>query len=108
MRTFVAAGILGVVTTLAALAGALAPSALSLHPETYDGSTVTVTGKVMHFEASSSPKVTGYQLCDSRCIVVVDRTNAVHANGTTATVTGVFHAKWRGPQRSFSNCVIVG
>lgn len=107
-RTWILAALLGIVTASAASADSLAPSALSLHPDTYDGTTVTVTGKVMHFEASTSPKITGYQLCDNRCIIVLDRTNAVHQNGTTATVTGVFFAKWSGPQRSFSNCVIVG
>lgn len=93
-----------------ALAAALAPSTLVANPASYDGKTVTVTGTVSNVQTSSTMagKVTGFQLCDSKCIVVIDKTNQSRSSGATATVTGVFHTTFSGPRRSFKNAVVVG
>lgn len=92
------------------LAAAVAPSAILTNPSTYDGKTVTVTGTVQHFQTSSTPMgtVAGFQLCDSKCVVVIDKTNQSHSDGAAATVTGTFHVTFKGPRKSFSNAIVVG
>lgn len=93
----------------AALAAALAPAAIVASPSTYDGKSVTVTGKVTNFQTQHTPMgtVAGFQLCDAKCVVVIDKTNQSHANGDTATVTGTFHATFKGPRKTFTNAVVV-
>jgi hypothetical protein len=92
------------------LTGAIAPSAILANPSSYDGKTVTVTGTVAHFQTSSTPMgtVAGFQLCDSKCVVVIDKTNTSHSNGASATVTGTFHVTFKGPRKSFNNAIVVG
>jgi hypothetical protein len=92
------------------LAGAIAPSAILANPSSYDGKTVTVTGTVQHFQTSSTPMgtVAGFQLCDSKCVVVIDKTNTSHSNGASATVTGTFHVTFKGPRKTFNNAIVVG
>jgi len=92
------------------LAGAIAPSAILANPSSYDGKTVTVTGTVAHFQTSSTPMgtVAGFQLCDSKCVVVIDKTNQAHGNGGSATVTGTFHVTFKGPRKTFNNAIVVG
>ncbi|MBV9334079.1 MAG: hypothetical protein JO146_08730 [Candidatus Eremiobacteraeota bacterium] len=92
------------------LAAALAPSAILANPSSYDGKTVTVTGTVAHFQTSSTPMgtVAGFQLCDSKCVVVIDKTNTSHSNGASATVTGTFHVTFKGPRKSFNNAIVIG
>lgn len=92
------------------LAGAIAPSAIAADPSSYDGKTVTVTGKVSHFQTSSTPMgtVAGFQLCDTKCIVVIDKTNQSHSDGAAATVTGTFHATFKGPRKTFTNAIVIG
>ena len=109
MRRFIIAPLLALVPT-AALAAALAPSAIVANPSAYDGKSVTVTGKVSNYQVSSSPmgKAAGFQLCDSKCIVVIDKTAQSRSNGTAATVTGIFHASFKGPRRTFTNAVVIG
>jgi len=79
-------------------------------PASYDGKTVTVEGTVSNFQTSSTlmGKVAGFQLCDSSCIVVVDKTAQTRSNGATVTVTGVFHTSFSGPKRTFKNAVVIG
>lgn len=93
-----------------ALAAALAPSAIVASPSSYDGKTVTVTGKVAHFQTSRTPMgtVAGFQLCDSKCVVVIDKTNQSHSDGADATVTGTFHSTFKGPRKTFTNAVVIG
>lgn len=93
----------------AALAAALAPSAILANPSSYDGKSVTVTGKVAHFQSSSTPMgpVAGFQLCDSKCIVVIDKTNQSRSDGAAATVTGTFHVTFKGPRKTFNNAVVI-
>jgi len=94
----------------AMLAGTLAPSAIVADPTSYDGKTVTVTGKVTHFQTSSTPMgtVAGFQLCDAKCVVVIDKTNQSHSDGASATVTGTFHVTFKGPRKTFNDAVVVG
>jgi hypothetical protein len=93
-----------------ALAAALTPSTIVATPSTYDGKTVTVTGKVSNFQTSSTMmgKVAGFQLCDSKCIVVIDQTDQSRSNGASATVTGTFHVTFKGPRKTFNNALVIG
>lgn len=92
-----------------AMAAALAPSAIVASPSTYDGKSVTVSGKVSNFQTSQTlmGTVAGYQLCDSKCVVVIDETSKAQTNGSTATVTGTFHATFKGPRKTFTNAVVI-
>ncbi|MGB6714962.1 MAG: hypothetical protein WBE30_15170 [Candidatus Cybelea sp.] len=88
----------------------VAPSALIAGPSTYDGQTVTVTGTVQNFMSKTTAMghFSGYQLCDTKCINVIDKTNQQHSNGTTATVTGMFHASFKAPHKTWSNALLIG
>lgn len=96
-------------SSVAALADALAPSAIVASPSTYDGKSVTVSGKVTNFQTSQTMMgtVAGYQLCDTKCVVVIDQTNHAQTNGSNATVTGTFHATFKGPRKTFTNAVVI-
>lgn len=109
MRRLILTVLFGIVPAIAAAAGALAPSGILANPSMYDGKSVTVTGKVASFQTSSTPmgQVAGFQLCDSKCVVVIDKTNQSHANGATATVTGTFHVNFKGPRKTFNNAVVI-
>ncbi len=109
MRRFLFAALAGALP-VAALAAALAPSAILANPSSYDGKSVTVTGKVSSYQTSQTPMgpVAGFQLCDSKCVVVIDKTNQSHVNGSTATITGTFHVTFKGPRKTFNNAVVIG
>jgi hypothetical protein len=109
MRRFALALLLVAVPTIA-LAAAMTPSALIAAASTYDGKSVTVTGTVKSFQTSSTPMgtVAGFQLCDSKCVVVIDKTNQSHSNGASATVTGTFHSTFKGPRKTFTNAIVIG
>jgi hypothetical protein len=98
-----------IVAARAAFAASIAPSTLVADPAQYDGKSVSVTGTVKAYQHNSTPMgpVAGYQLCDPKCIVVIDKTNATHADGDKVTAAGVFHASFKAPQRTFTNAVIV-
>jgi hypothetical protein len=110
MRRLAFAVALALAPAFAAAAGALAPSAIVANPAAYDGKSVTVTGKVQSYQVTSSPmgKAAGFQLCDSKCVVVIDKTAQARSNGATATVTGMFHTTFKGPRRTFTNAVVIG
>jgi hypothetical protein len=109
MRRALIAVLFGAVPAVA-LAAALAPSTIVANPSGYDGKTVTVSGKVANFQTSSTMmgRVAGFQLCDSKCIVVIDEKNTSRSNGSVATVTGTFHVTFKGPRKSFTNAVVIG
>jgi hypothetical protein len=88
---------------------ALAPSTILGNPASYEGKTVTVSGTVSNLQVSKTMfrKVTGFQLCDKKCVVVVDETNAARHNGEQATVSGTFQTSFKGPKRTFKNVVLV-
>ncbi len=110
MRRFAFAAVLGLAPAIALAAGALAPSAIVAGPSSYDGKSVTVTGKISNFQVSSTPmgSVAGFQLCDSKCVVVIDKTGQSRSNGATATVTGTFHVTFKGPRKTFTNAIVIG
>jgi hypothetical protein len=109
MRRTILTALLALVPAVAA-AAAIAPSTILANPTSYDGKSVTVTGKVAHFQTSSTPMgtVAGFQLCDSKCVVVIDKTNTSHSDGASATVTGTFHVTFKGPRKTFNNAIVVG
>jgi hypothetical protein len=104
------AALLILAPAVAVAAGALAPSAIVASASTYDGKSVTVTGKVSNFQVSNTPmgSVAGFQLCDSKCVVVIDKTNQARSNGASTTVTGTFHVTFKGPRKTFNNAIVIG
>lgn len=108
MRRLIWIALFGMAPALAA-ASALAPSAIVANASMYDGKTVTVAGKVSNFQTSSTPmgQVAGFALCDAKCVVVIDKTNQSHSNGSTATVTGTFHVTFKGPRKTFDNALVI-
>ena len=90
-------------------AASLTPSAILENPASYEGKDVTVTGTVSNLQVTKTlfRKVTGFQLCDTKCIVVIDQTNGARKNGEAATVSGTFQTEFKGPKRTFKNVVLV-
>jgi hypothetical protein len=88
----------------------LTPAVIVSSPSMYDGKSVTVSGKISNFQVSNTPmgQVAGFQLCDSKCIIVIDKTHRSRTNGSTATVSGMFHVTFKGPRKTFSNAVVIG
>ena len=96
---------------IAAIAATLVPSAIVASPSTYDGQTVTVSGTVSNYKTHQSTaggEVARFDLCDSKCVVVIDRTAQTHADNSTATVTGKFHASLQRPKTTLTNVITVG
>lgn len=92
------------------LAATQTPSSIVADPASFEGKTVSVSGKVSHFQTQKTPMgtVAAFQLCDSKCVVVIDETNASkYADGNTGTATGTFHQKFKGRKRSFDNVVLI-
>jgi hypothetical protein len=109
MRRFFLTALLAALP-IAAVAATLVPSAIVASPSTYDGQTVTVSGTVSNFMSKSTAmgQFSAFQLCDSKCINVIDKTNQTHANGSTTTVTGTFHASFKAPHKTWSNALTIG
>lgn len=97
------------ITVIAAASAALSPSQILSKPSSYDGQSVTVSGKVANLKVNKSAfrQVTGFQLCDSKCVVVIDETNASRRDGETATVSGTFQQSFKGPKRSYNNVILI-
>jgi hypothetical protein len=95
---------------IAAVAATLAPSAIVANPSTYDGQNVTVAGTVSKFKTKQSAvgEFTRFELCDTKCILVVDKTAQAHTDGSSVTVSGTFHASYKGPKATMTNVVTVG
>jgi cytochrome c-type biogenesis protein CcmE len=109
MRHFFALGAFVAAATAAAFAAALVPSTIVADPTTYNGKTVTVTGMVSNFQTSTTAagNVVSFQLCDSKCVVVIDKTNHPESDGSQVTVTGTFHATLKGTPEAFTNAVVI-
>ena len=109
VRSFSALAVFLGLSSIAALAAALAPSTILADAASYDGKAVTVAGKVQNYQHTHTMMgtVAGYQLCDTKCVVVVDEKNATHQNGDTVTVSGTFHVTFKAPKRSFNNAVVI-
>jgi hypothetical protein len=95
---------------VAAAAAPIVPSAIVANPSAYDGHTVTVAGSVTHFRTRDTAigNFTMFNLCDSQCIVVVDKTSQPHTDNSAVTVTGLFHASFQGPKKMWSNVLTIG
>jgi hypothetical protein len=96
-------------STLPAAAADLTPSKILSDPSSYDGKSVSVAGTVAKFQTSKTllGTVAAFQLCDAKCIVVIDQTNTTRKDGDKATVAGTFQTSFKGPRRSFKNVVLV-
>jgi len=110
-RSVQAIGIVGAFAVMAApaLAATMTPSDVVEKAASLDGTTVTVAGKVEKFQRNTTlmGTVSGFQLCDSKCVVVIDQKNETQQNGDRATVTGTFHVQYKAPRRSYSNVVMI-
>jgi hypothetical protein len=113
MRAFrpipLTAAVLVAFPALAFAADALTPSTVVGSPSTYEGKTVTIAGTVANFQTANSPMgtVSFFQLCDPKCVVVIDATKPTYKNGDQQTATGTFHSTYKAPRRTFSNVVLV-
>ena len=107
LRALLTVGIF-VIMAAPALAATMTPSDVIAKAASLDGTTVTVSGKVAKFQHSSTliGTISAYQLCDTKCIVVIDQKNGAQVNGQSARATGTFHAQYKGP-RPFKNVVMI-
>lgn len=101
--------ILAAAASAALLAAVLTPSQILSNPSSYEGQSVTVSGTISNIQVNKTMfrTVTGFQLCDAKCVVVIDEKNASHKNGEQATVSGTFQQSFKGPKRSFTNVVLI-
>jgi len=92
-----------------AAAASLTPSTILANPSSYDGKAVTVAGKVAHFQTNKTlmGTVAAYQLCDAKCVIVIDQKNTTHADGDSVTVSGTFNITFKGPKKTYSNVVMI-
>ncbi len=101
--------VVGATAALPASAADTTPSTLVASPATYEGKSVSVAGTVAKYQTSKTMMgtIAAYQLCDAKCIVVIDETNTVHKDGDQVTATGTFQTTFKGRQRSFKNVVVI-
>jgi hypothetical protein len=115
MRTFaliaasLAAGLTAAAPVAPAFAADLTPSAILASPATYEAKDVSVAGTVAKYQTTKTMMgtVAAFQLCDEKCIVVIDETATAHKDGDKVTVAGTFQSSFKGPKRSFKNVVVV-
>lgn len=95
---------------IAAVAATVAPSTVVASTSTYDGQSITLTGTVSNFETKKTAigEYTKFDLCDTKCITVLDKTSQPHTNNASATVTGTFHASYKGPHKMWSDVLTIG
>lgn len=108
-RALILGGVVALLTAASSAAQTLAPSTILANTAAYEGKAVTVTGTVGHLQKNRTMfrTVTGFQLCDTKCVVVIDEKNAPYTNGQKATVSGTFQSTFKGPKRSFDNVVLI-
>jgi hypothetical protein len=96
-------------SALPVAAADLTPTAILASPSEFDGKSVSVAGSVAKYQTNKTMMgtVAAFQLCDAKCIVVVDETNTLHKDGDKVTVAGTFQTTFKGPRRSFNNVVLV-
>ncbi len=87
----------------------LAPSKIVADPSSFEGKSVSVTGTVAKYQTTKTlmGTIAAFQLCDDKCVVVIDETNTAHKDGDTVTVAGTFQSSFKGPKRSFTNVVVI-
>lgn len=93
----------------AGAADEIAPSVIVASPADYEGKPVSVSGTVAKYQTNKTlmGSVAAYQLCDTKCIVVIDETNTSHKDGDKVTASGTFQSTFKGPKRSFTNVVVI-
>jgi hypothetical protein len=68
-------------------------SALLAHPESYDGQSVAIAGRVQKVELNTSPGGSDYevfQLCDKACVSVFTRGHPLLSEGQRKSLRGTF------------------
>jgi hypothetical protein len=88
----------------------LTPSTIVGTPATYDGQTVSVAGTVQKFKSRNTQmgQVGVFELCDAKCVHVIDKTNQSHTDGSSATISGTFHETFKTPKKTWNNVIIIG
>ena len=93
----------------AGAASELAPSKIVADPASFEGKSVSVTGTVAKYQTTKTMMgtIAAFQVCDAKCVVVIDETDTAHKDGDTITVAGTFQSSFKGRQRSFNNVVVI-
>jgi hypothetical protein len=106
-RFFLATIALAIATTIAAPAADLTPSTVLASASTHNLNMVTVTGKVSNYQTKQTGMgtVALFQLCDTKCVQVLDQKNTMHKNGDSATVTGYFYIDFKTRKRTYNNVI---
>jgi hypothetical protein len=89
----------------------LTPSTVVGTPATYDGQTIMVAGTVQNIKTRNTEatgQITVFELCDTKCIHVVDKTSQTRSDNSSATVSGTFHASFKTPTKTRKNVLIIG
>jgi len=87
---------------------ALKPSTVLANPDDYDNRSIRVVGTVSDYKSRTAPrgKIAMFQICDSACLNVIDRSGA--AQEGQVTVTGTFHRNMSTRRGTRSNIIVVG
>lgn len=95
---------------IAAFAATVAPSTVVASTSTYDGQSITLTGTVSNFETKETAigEYTRFNLCDTKRILVLDKASQPPTDNTSVTVTGTFHASYKGPHKMWSDVLTIG
>jgi hypothetical protein len=95
---------------IAVAAANLTPSIVLATPSTYDGKSIAVSGTVSDFTTRNTDlgNFTKFSLCDTKCITVLDKGQQSHADKSTVTVTGTFHASFKGPHKVWTDVLMIG
>ena len=109
MRTLFFSAVLAVLP-IAVAAATVTPTVVLTNPSMYDGQSITVSGTVSDYETKNIAlgNIAKFSLCDTKCITVLDKTQQSHSNGSTATITGTFHASYKAPNKTWTNVLMVG
>ncbi|MFZ0031664.1 MAG: hypothetical protein WAK84_07320 [Candidatus Cybelea sp.] len=111
MHRFFLAALLAALPIAAVAMTTLTPSTVVGAPATYDGQTIMVAGTVQNIKTKNTEamgQITVFELCDTKCIHVFDKTNQTRSSGSSATVTGMFHASFKTPTKTRKNVLIIG
>lgn len=95
---------------IALAAATLTPSLIVANPSMYNGKGVTVSGTVSNFRTKDTAigNFTRFSLCDTQCIIVIDKTMQSHGDNTAVTVSGTFHVSYQGPKKAMTNVLTIG
>ena len=94
MKRFLAfLALVSMASAAAPAAGLLTPSIVLAAAAKYERQPVTVIGIVSHLAVRPAPRgaIVQFQLCDSRCVNVVETTKATIYAGQSLTVSGTFY-----------------